>query len=568
MTNNIVTAFYNSSDVKSKIYESFDREYSYNEVIKKAKQIASILQRYEQKNILVHVDHSILSLTTIIAIWQLNKTFIPVNTNTSLARLKNIRSQLNDFIEVNFNDIKKDNTINITNKLIENVEEFSEIFVDEKEIAYILFTSGTTGNPKGVKITHNNLITLFKNTKDLFDFNSNDVWINLHSLEFDFSIWELFGALLNHSSLVLPGDIKLYQFDEISKLIKKYDVNVLNQTPTAFYRLQKYLQSSNVENLKYVIFGGEKLQVEMIKESFEKYSRTRFINMYGITEITIHATYHQISEIDFLSPKMSNIGRGIGESKVFLVDESKNPIENGVGEICISSGSVSPGYLNNGKLSSEVFIDYKGLPTYFSGDIGEYIEGKDINYIGRKDNQIEKNGYRIELDEIKYNLQKHNNVIQCEMDYYDEQIIAYLVLKDNISDDHTYVFNNWLDHKIPTYMIPNKYVQIKEMPLTQNGKIDIKMLRSNTNTKDYLVNTGDSFVEWFKETLEDYTKIPKDKIKNDANFFDMGISSLQLIDIHNKIIKNFAVNKEFSVVDLFQFSSVQAITTNFVMGRK
>ena len=119
MTNNIVTTFYNSSDVKSKVYESFDKEYSYNEVIKKAKQIANILQRHEQKNILVHVDHSILSLTTIIATWQLNKTFIPVNTNTSLARLKNIRSQLNDYIEVNFNDIKKDNTINITNKLIE-----------------------------------------------------------------------------------------------------------------------------------------------------------------------------------------------------------------------------------------------------------------------------------------------------------------------------------------------------------------------------------------------------------------------------------------------------------------
>ena len=568
MTNNIIAKIYNNDKNKSKIFESFDKTYSYKEVIKKAKQISNILCQYEQQNILVHVDHSILSLATIMGIWQLNKTFIPVNTEASLARINSIRSQLNDFIEVRFDDVIVKNTINITNKSIENVKEFSEIYVDEREIAYILFTSGTTGKPKGVKITHKNLMTLFKNTQSLFNFNSNDVWINLHSLEFDFSIWELFGALLHQASLVLPGDIKLYQFDEISTLIKKHNVNILNQTPTAFYRLQKYLHLNEVEGLKYVIFGGEKLQVQSIKDSFEKYSETIFINMYGITEITIHATYHKIGKKDFSAPKISNIGKGIGDSTVFLVDEGGEIIKDGMGEICISSGSVSPGYLNNKTLSDKCFIHDKESSTYFSGDIGEYIEGMDINYIGRKDNQIEKNGYRIELDEIKYNLQKHNDILQCEMDYYDEQIIAYVVLKENVSDNYNHDFSNWLNHKVPNYMIPNKYIPIKEVPLTTNGKIDIKTLRNNVNASDYLVNTSNTFVDWFKNILEEYSKIPKDQIKNDISFFELGISSLQLIDIHNKITKNFNVNKEFSIVDLFEFSSVQAITSNFVMGRR
>ncbi|WP_344931112.1 AMP-binding protein, partial [Aquimarina addita] len=236
-------------------------------------------------------------------------------------------------------------------------------------LAYVIYTSGSTGKPKGVMIEHDNLIQLFKSDKPDYNFNDSDVWTLFHSFCFDFSVWEIFGALIHGARLIIIPIELTKDIISFGDLLIKYKVTILNQTPSVFYVLQKHLipSISNL-NLRYIIFGGDALNPYKLKTWKNNYKECILVNMYGITETTIHVTYKQITATETFSPS-SVIGKAISSLNCHIVGNGLELQPIGViGELCISGAGLARGYLNRPDLTREKFID-----NPFSDDSGSRL---------------------------------------------------------------------------------------------------------------------------------------------------------------------------------------------------
>ncbi|MFD2943647.1 non-ribosomal peptide synthetase, partial [Flavobacterium notoginsengisoli] len=273
-------------------------------------------------------------------------------------------------------------------------------------LAYVIYTSGSTGNPKGVMIEHTNVVRLFKNESCLYDFESSDVWTLFHSFCFDFSVWEMYGALLFGGRLVIVPKAATKDSIAFKELLVKEGVTVLNQTPGSFYAFQEeFLHGSFEHSLRYVIFGGEALNPSYLRNWKQTYPDCALINMYGITETTVHVTYKEITEIEVLN-SVSNIGSAIPTLGCYIVDSDLNLVPVGVvGELCVGGAGVARGYLNREALTEEKFVknpfEESNFKLYRSGDLARWLPDGNLEYIGRSDAQVKIRGYRIELGEIE-----------------------------------------------------------------------------------------------------------------------------------------------------------------------
>ncbi|SFJ97123.1 non-ribosomal peptide synthetase, partial [Thermoflavimicrobium dichotomicum] len=274
-----------------------------------------------------------------------------------------------------------------------------------EDVAYIIYTSGSTGKPKGVMVEHRNVVRLLFNDRNLFDFSEHDVWTLFHSFCFDFSVWEMYGALLYGGKLVIVPSLVARDPKAFLDLLRREGVTILNQTPTAFYQLSQE-EMKRVEAdlmVRKVIFGGEALAPVQLKAWKNKYPSTQLINMYGITETTVHVTYKEITEQE-METNVSNIGQPIPTLKVYVLDEQKRLVPIGVkGEMYVSGDGVSRGYLNRPELTAERFVENPFVPgerMYKTGDLARWLPDGNLEYLGRIDHQVKIRGYRIELGEI------------------------------------------------------------------------------------------------------------------------------------------------------------------------
>lgn len=515
---------------ESKIYCN-ERVVTYKDMLNKVNQFEKYMENITSNNIVVDVKSNIDTVALILAIWKTNKTFIPVDkVKMSGKRVDNILGELEDYAYFN--------------EGLNCVANFTSTECNrENDIAYILFTSGTTGKPKGVQVTYDNLYNLYTSSVEVFNFDENDTWINLHSLTFDFSIWEIFIPLMFGSDIVLLGSYDAFEFDVISSLIIKYNVNVLNQTPSAFQQLKKYLKDDY--EFKYIIFGGEKLYISDIEEYYNRHKRTNFVNMYGITEVTVHTTYHFIKDEDFQNKSESNIGTKFAAKELYLVDPvSREPIsEKGViGEIVIKGHNVTKGYLNYPNNNFD--LDKK---IYYSGDLGyfSHING-DIIYTNRIDSQISKNGFRIELDDIINTINDFNVFYSFKIDFWKNKIYCYYTLAKK-SD-----FKHIIKNNIPDYMNPNMYIKVKSFPLNKNGKTDFDYLRSQIN-KPRKSLKNDRIENFIRQYIEQKELIFDDN----KTFIEIGLSSLELIDLHGKLLVEFSFLDELTVIDMFKYPKIK-----------
>lgn len=455
--------------------------------------------------------------------------------------------------------------------------------VNADDLAYIIYTSGSTGVPKGTLISHRNVVRLFQATLPWYHFTQHDVWTLFHSCAFDFSVWELWGALFFGGRLIVVPFAVSRTPESFYRLLCEEKVTVLNQTPSAFRQLMaaEEAAASHAElALRLVIFGGEALDFSSLKPWFDRHGdqQPRLVNMYGITETTVHVTYRPISASD--SGSGSAIGAPIPDLQVHLLDEHGSPVPAGTpGEIYVGGAGVARGYLNRPELTAQKFIPdpFSTDPNarlYRSGDLGRHLPNGDLEYLGRIDNQVKIRGFRIELGEIAAALDsqpaiRESVVVVSEHIPGEKILVAYLV-KRAVSEVSAVELRRALRERLPEYMVPSAFVFMERLPLTVNGKLDVKALPAPGAPETALrassspPEPGTALEQAIAAIWRDVLRISTPGL--DQNFFDVGGNSINLAQVHGRLKK--LLDREFSITDLFAHSTVRALATHFASDAK
>ncbi|MBG5684140.1 pyoverdine non-ribosomal peptide synthetase PvdD, partial [Pseudomonas aeruginosa] len=360
-------------------------------------------------------------------------------------------------------------------------------------LAYVIYTSGSTGKPKGTLLTHRNALRLFSATEAWFGFDERDVWTLFHSYAFDFSVWEIFGALLYGGRLVIVPQWVSRSPEDFYRLLCREGVTVLNQTPSAFKQLMAVACSADMATqqpaLRYVIFGGEALDLQSLRPWFQRFGdrQPQLVNMYGITETTVHVTYRPVSEADLEGGLVSPIGGTIPDLSWYILDRDLNPVPRGaVGELYIGRAGLARGYLRRPGLSATRFVPNPfpggaGERLYRTGDLARFQADGNIEYIGRIDHQVKVRGFRIELGEIEAALAGLAGVRDAVVLAHDgvggTQLAGYVVA-DSAEDAERLreSLRESLKRQLPDYMVPAHLMLLERMPLTVNGKLDRQAL--------------------------------------------------------------------------------------------
>jgi amino acid adenylation domain-containing protein len=357
-----------------------------------------------------------------------------------------------------------------------------DIDVDPEDTAYVIYTSGSTGRPKGVAVTHHNVMRLFTATDQLFEFNCDDRWTMFHSIAFDFSVWELWGALLHGACVVVVPYLLSRNPAEFRELLSAERITVLNQTPSAFRLVRDADEEADSPLLlRYVIFGGEMLTfadlIPWVKAHGD--SRPELINMYGITETTVHVTFRRLLRADVLGAHSSIIGRPIPDLECLLIDANGNLVPYGVaGEICVGGPGLATGYLGMPELTAQRFIEHPfraGERLYRSGDSGRRMPNGEIEYFGRLDHQVQLRGFRIELGEVETAVLGLDGVLACyamvRTEGGEPHLVAYVVTRGGAQLALAEA-RRALSARLPDYMRPSAIIALESLPLTVNGKIN------------------------------------------------------------------------------------------------
>nr|HMQ60354.1 amino acid adenylation domain-containing protein [Flavilitoribacter sp.] len=442
-------------------------------------------------------------------------------------------------------------------------------------LAYVIYTSGSTGKPKGVLVEHKHVVRLLKTDKPLFDFTERDVWTLFHSHAFDFSVWEIFGALLFGAKLVIVPSEMRKEPRAFAQLISEQAVTVLNQTPGAFYQLQHaFTPSHNAGSLRYVIFGGEALDPALLQSWKEQYPPCRLINMYGITETTVHVTFKEIEEKDIRSG-ISNIGRAIPTLSCYVLDQHMRHLPAGVpGELYVAGEGVARGYLNRETLTAERFLEdpFSARGTgriYKTGDLARRLPDGNFEYLGRIDNQVKIRGYRIELGEIEATLRTAPGVAQAVVaakEGHDgvKRLIAYILPQGSLEKAAVQAY---LRSVLPAYMVPANLIELDAFPLTRNGKIDKKALPD----PEHKTGPGAHFAAPQNETEKALLDIWKGllgvaTLGTRDNFFETGGHSLLAMRVIAAVRKQ--LKRELRVKDIFTFPTVESLARHMEAGNR
>ena len=426
----------------------------------------------------------------------------------------------------------------------DGVDETPESQTKPESLAYVIYTSGSTGKPKGCQITHANAVRLFDQTDHWYGFQPSDVWTLFHSCAFDFSVWEIWGALLYGGKLVVVPYWVSRSPEAFAELLRRERVTVLNQTPSAFRQLTPFVLGSICpaeQTLRYVIFGGEALELASLLPWMEQYgdSKPALINMYGITETTVHVTYRPITLKEVRAGSGSLIGEPIPDLAVYVLNPQGQPVPLGVpGEMYVGGAGVARGYLSRPELTAQRFIEnpFAGAGRlYRTGDLARRLPNGDLEYLGRIDHQVKIRGFRIELGEIESVISLYPGirevvVIAREDKPGDKKLVAYYCAVQEIAHD---ALRAHMKVRLPDYMVPAAFIRMDALPLTSNGKVDRRALPapdvSRACRKDTYVAPRTPAEQTLARIWGDVLGIEAPGIHD--NFFELGGDSILSIQV-------------------------------------
>ncbi|RMM38670.1 Amino acid adenylation, partial [Pseudomonas syringae pv. aptata] len=420
-----------------------------------------------------------------------------------------------------------------------------QVAVKSSDLAYVIYTSGSTGLPKGVMVEHRNVARLFSATEEWFGFNEQDVWALFHSFAFDFSVWEIWGALLHGGRLLIVPQLVSRSPEDFYTLLCSAGVTVLNQTPSAFRQLiAAQGENAQAHSLRQVIFGGEALETAMLKPWYARNMNagTQLVNMYGITETTVHVTYHPLRPEDAQRVGASPIGKRIPDLQLYLLDVHGEPVPVGViGELYVGGAGVARGYLSREALTAERFLDnpFSTAPDsrlYRTGDLGRWLADGSLEYLGRNDEQVKIRGFRIELGEIEAQLAACDAVQDAlvlvrEDEPGDKRLVAYVIGTAGLEPDAPQL-REQLRLSLAEYMLPSAFVSLESFPLTANGKLDRKALpapdRSAVASRGYEAPENDTEMA-IARIWQDLLQL--EQVGRHDNFFELGGHSLLAVKL-------------------------------------
>jgi len=546
-----------------------DNRLTYRELNKRANQLARYLQSGGVKPdslVGICVDRSLEMIIGVLGILKAGGAYVPIDPTYPKDRVSYMLEDAECEIVLTQEHLELPKTNSgiiyldagwgkIENEPDEDVK--SEVKSDN--LAYVIYTSGTTGKPKGTEITHRNVNRLVSNAEFNFLRQRNKV-LQYAPISFDASIFEIWGTICNGSSLIVcpEGNLSLEELDQI---INNSKITVLWLTSGLFSAIVE----NNIKllrNIKYLLAGGDVLNINHIEKILKEFQNISMINGYGPTEGTTFTTLYFMNKNTIINGSIP-IGKPIDNTKTYVLDKEQKLLAVGVpGELYISGDGLAIGYLKRPELTAEKFIKnpYSDDPNsrlYKTGDLVKYLPDGNIEFIGRIDNQVKIRGFRIELGEVEVVLNKIETIKDCvvvakEDANGNKRLLAYVVAGDEINIQE---IRDNLSKSLPDYMVPSLFVSLQKMPLTPNGKIDRKSLPEPEGN----IETINEYVAPRNETERKLADIwakvlGVEKVGIYDNFFELGGHSLLATQVISKIRTEF--NKELPLKVLFENSTI------------
>ncbi|MDP4147320.1 MAG: amino acid adenylation domain-containing protein, partial [Bacillota bacterium] len=548
------------------VYE--EKELSYRELNEKANQLARVLREKgvgPDKIVGIMVERSLEMIVGIMGIIKAGGAYLPIDPEYPKER-----------IEYMLEDSKAD--ILLTQTQLVGKSEFSgniikidreDLYVGESSnlqkantssaLAYVIYTSGSTGKPKGVMIEHRSVINFICGTSQKVDITRNYTILALTTMSFDIFLLETLLPLVEGMKVIVVSDKAKNDAVVLNEIITKNNVNIIQATPSRVSLLtNKYKDATSLSKVKKLLIGGEALPENLLK-MFKEIKSTEIFNMYGPTETTVWSSISQVTHKETIT-----IGKPIANTRIYIVDKNNKLQPVGVpGELCISGDGLARGYLNRPELTEEKFIPnpYKtGERLYKTGDLARWLPDGNIEFIGRIDHQVKIRGFRIELGEIESQLLKHEEIKEAVViDRADKEgnkhLCAYVVSDKEITVTE---LREHLAKELPDYMIPAYFIQLENIPLTPNGKINRKALPEPEGE----INIGVEYAAPRNEVEEKIVKVWSEilgveKIGIDDNFFVLGGHSIKALDLASKLN---GLNISLKVSEVYTYPTIRKIT--------
>jgi len=575
-------------DATALVYE--DRQVTYAELECKANQLAHRLQRMgvgPEAVVGICTERSLEMVIGIVGILKAGGAYLPLDPNYPPERLGYMLEDAG--VELLLTQTRTGSKLPPCGAQVLNLEEdwswLAEEATDQPQTqissqnaAYVIYTSGSTGRPKGVVVSHGNVTRLFNATQDWFQFTHQDVWTMFHSYAFDFSVWELWGALLYGGRLEIVPYWTNRAPEAFYEFIRNRKVTVLNQTPSAFRQLSMAEETERHTgqelSLRLVIFGGEALEMNSLGPWFARHGDVRpsLVNMYGITETTVHVTCERLTR-EMAFGRASLIGRRIPDLQLYVLTPEMQLTPIGVaGEMYVGGPGLTRGYLNRAELTASRFVPNpfsrdEGERLYRTGDLARVRTDGNIEYLGRIDQQVKIRGHRIELGEIETTLQQHAAVKQAVVIAREDapgqkRLVAYVVMngdqKEGWGEDlEKSGMRDFLKQSLPEYMVPSAFVLLQRLPLTANGKLDRKALplpKLERDERNYEGSRSQT-EEILCGIWEDLLRVGRIGVHDD--FFELGGHSLLAVQLISRVRRLFGV--KMPLRRLFEMPTVRGL---------
>ncbi len=529
----------------------------------------------------VILDRGPQILITLLALFKCGAAYLPIDPGFPEERIKYMLADAgatwcitNNAYAVKFSLTKSIQLDTESDLIASQSASFPQAPQQPENLAYILYTSGTTGQPKGVLITQKNLVNLLLGVQDVLHTGPHTRLLSVTTISFDIATMEIFLPLIGGGQLHLSDEETVKSGEALLSILERHKINMLQATPITFKMM---LDAGWEEKMGLIaLCGGEALPYSLAQRLIPKIDA--LYNMYGPTETTIWSTIAKIEASD----EIITIGRPIQNTSVYILGEQQQLLPAGAeGEICIGGVGVALGYHLKNELTRERFINdtfsTTGGRLYRTGDLGRYLADGNIVCLGRTDNQAKIRGYRVELEEVEYHIHPLKEVKDVVVaitgkDEASQQMTAFIIPQqyygNGFTKDQVLYWRNALKEKLPAYMIPSGWVEVTEFPLTPNKKIDRKALVNSVAVKTKI---GTPATEAANETIDTIKKIWEEElgikgIEPTDDFFELGGHSMIAVQVMNKIEKETGV--KLPIATLFETPTIYDLAKKIMAGEK